>query len=123
MGPGGPGDFVPMILGRLDLSQDQRDRVKQIFDSHKDEQKALADRAMTAHEALDDAVTSVALDEGLVRTRAEAVAAVDVDRTLAQARIYSEVFQILTADQQTKLKTLQTELKARRARMKANRAA
>lgn len=121
MGRRGAGDFGPMILGRLDLSQDQRGRVKQILDSHKDERRALGDRAMAAHEALDDAITSTALDEGLVRTRAEVVAAVDVDQTVAQARVYSEIHQILTADQQNTLKAMHAERKARREEMKANR--
>ena len=122
MGPGGAaGGLGPMMLGQLDLSQDQRDRVKQILDSHKDEQKALGDRAMAAHEALDDAVASGTPDEALVRTRAEAVSTVGVDQMVFHARIYAEVFQILTADQQTKLKTMQAEMKTRREQMKAQR--
>ncbi len=40
---------------------------------------------------------SGAFDETLIRTRAADVAAVEADETVARARIYAEVFQILTA--------------------------
>jgi len=111
-GPGGPGLLGPMVLNRLDLSNDQRDRVKQILDSHRDEQRALGDRAMKAHEALIEAVSSP-FDESAVRARAADVAAVDGDQAVAQARVYGEVFQILTSEQQEKLKTMQAEMKQR----------
>ncbi|HUR33485.1 MAG TPA: Spy/CpxP family protein refolding chaperone [Vicinamibacterales bacterium] len=113
-GPGGPdgGMLGPMMLGRLDLTTDQRDRVRQIMDSHREEQKALGDRAMKARAALQDAITAT-FDESAIRARAADVAAVDADMAVASARVYGEVFQILTSDQQQKLRTLQTEMKDR----------
>lgn len=112
-GAGGPGGLLgPMMLGRLDLTSDQRDRVRQILDSHKDEGQALGDRAMKAHQALQDVVTSN-FDESAIRARAADVAAVDADMAVAQGRVFNEVFQILTSEQQQKLKQLQTEQKDR----------
>ena len=67
-GPGGPLGLGPMMLGRLDLTNDQRDRVKQILDSHRDDQKAIGDRAMKAHQALQEAITGT-FDEGGIRAR------------------------------------------------------
>ena len=121
-GPGGPdgGAIGPMMLERLDLTADQRDRVRQILDSHRDEQKAIGERAMKAHEALQDAVTGT-FDESAIRARAADVAAVDADGAVAQGRVYGEVFQILTADQQQKLKKLQTDMKERREKMQQQR--
>ena len=119
-GPGGPGALGPMMLERLDLTSDQRDRVRQILDSHRDDERAIGDRAMKAHEALDD-VMSGTFDESAIRARAADVAAVEADVAVAQGRIYSEVFQILTADQQTKLKKLQADMKERRAKMQQQR--
>src|SRR5438477_5134458 len=121
-GPGGPlGVLGPMVLQRLDLTTDQRDRVKQIVDSHREEQRALGDRGMAAHEALDAAITSDALNEGLLRAVAADLAAVEADETVLHARIYSEVLQILTTDQQAKLKTIQAEMRQRQEQMRANR--
>lgn len=118
-GPGGPGMLGPMMFGRLDLTSDQRDRVRQIMDSHRDEQKALGDRAMKAHEALQDAITGT-FDESAIRARSADVAAVEADMAVAQARVFGEVYQILTAEQQQKLKTLQAEMKERREKMRAD---
>ncbi len=52
-GPGGPmGALGPLVrcCGRLDLTDAQRDQVKSVMDSHRDEMKALGDRAMAAHQ-------------------------------------------------------------------------
>ena len=121
-GPGGPdgGALGPMMLERLDLTTDQRDRVRQILDSHRDEQRAIGDRAMKAHEALQDAVSGT-FDESAIRARAADVAAVDADIAVSQGRVYSEVYQILTADQQQKLKKLQADMKERREKMQQQR--
>jgi protein CpxP len=108
------GALGPMMLGRLDLTSDQRDRVKQILNSHRDDQQAIGKRSMAAHDALESAMTSGAFDETLIRTRAADVAAVEADESVMRARIYAEVLQILTADQQAKLKTMQEEMRQRR---------
>ena len=110
-----------MMIERLDLTSDQRDRVRQIVDSHRDEQRALGDRAMKAHEALQEAITGT-FDESAIRARSADVAAVDADMAVAQARVYNEVLQILTSEQQQKLKTLQSEMKQRRSQMQQRRA-
>jgi Spy/CpxP family protein refolding chaperone len=115
------GVLGPMMLERLDLSTDQRDRVKQIVDSHRDEQQGLGDRGMAVRDALEASITGETFDESLVRARAADVAAVDADQTVARARIYAEVFQILTGDQQTRLKGMQAEMPQRQEQMRANR--
>lgn len=120
-GPGGPdGPLGPMMLGRLDLTADQRDRVRQILDSHKDEQQALGDRAMKAHQALQEVITST-FDESAIRARVADVAVVDADMAVAQGRVFNEVFQILTSEQQTKLKQFQAEQKQRMAERQQRR--
>ena len=117
-GPGGRGGAMgvlgPMMIERLDLTADQKDRVKQIVDSHRADQQAIGQRMMAAHNALDTAITSGSFDEALVRTRAADVAAVEADETVLRARIYAEVLQILTSDQQAKLKTMQADMQQRR---------
>ena len=118
-GPGGPmGMLGPMMIERLDLTSDQRDRVKQIVDSHRDDQQAIGKRAMAAHDALEAAITTDSFDETLIRTRAADVAAVEADETVLRARVYAEVLQILTSDQQARLKTIQTEMRQRREERK-----
>src|SRR5262245_39186871 len=115
-GRGGPmGMLGPMMLGRLDLTSDQQDRVKQILDSHRTEQQAIGKRAMAAHDALESATTSGAFDETVIRARAADVAGVEADEAVLRGRVFAEVLQILTSDQQAKLKTMQAEMQQRRA--------
>lgn len=125
-GRGGPGRGGPMgqpgpagdlMLRRLNLTDAQRDQVKQIMDNHKDDQKALMDRLRPAHEALDTAVTASPLNEGAVRGAASELANVESDLAVERARIHQEVLQILTAEQKAQLAKQQAEMKTRRAEM------
>ncbi len=118
---GGPMSPAGLPLGQLDLSEAQHARVKEIMDSHRDEQRALGDKAFAARGALEAAISADVFDEGTVRTRAMDVAAIDADVAVARARIYVEVFQILTPEQQTKAKKLQAQMREREEQRRANR--
>jgi Spy/CpxP family protein refolding chaperone len=59
---------------------------------------------MAAREALHAATTSSSFDEGLVRAKAAELAAAEADLAVERARIYADVFQILTPDQQATAK-------------------
>jgi Spy/CpxP family protein refolding chaperone len=104
--------MLPMLGPQLGLSQTQRDQIKTIADSHKDEWKALVDRSRAAHMAVDDAIAADGVNEALIRQKSAEAAAVEADVAVARAHARAEVFQILTADQKTQLKTMQAEMKA-----------
>jgi protein CpxP len=107
-GPGGPIGMLPMLARELNITDAQKAQIKTIADSHRDEWKALDDRARTAHQALQQAVTADAVDEGLIRQRSAEVAAVEADMAVARARAHAEVFQLLTPEQKNQAKTLQS---------------
>ena len=116
-GPGGPmGAVGPLgpIMRQIDLTDAEREQVRSIVDSHRDEMQALGERARPAHEALQAALSNETFDEGTIRARSAEVASVEADMAVAQARVYSEVFRILTPDQQGQVKKLQEEMKDRR---------
>jgi Spy/CpxP family protein refolding chaperone len=119
-GPGG-GALGPMMLGQLNLTSDQQDRVKQILDSHRADQQSINQRSAAAHLALQGAIAGATFDESAVRSRAADLAAVDADASVLQARTYAEIFQILTPDQQQKLQTLEANMKARMQQGQQNR--
>jgi protein CpxP len=118
---GGPGGFGrggfggPLaMLRQLDLTEDQRAQVKQVMDSHRAELQAIGEKLRAAHKAQQDAVTAAQFDEQAVRTRAAELATLAADAAVLQAKVHSEVFAVLTPEQQAKA----AELKARRqARM------
>lgn len=119
-GPGGrggpmgaPGPLGP-IVRQLNLSDAQQDQVRGIMQSHRDEMQALGERARTARQALQAALSSETFDEATVRARSADVAAVDADQAVLQARIYSETLQVLTPEQRAQAKKLQAEMKERR---------
>ena len=103
-GPGGPLAGLP--LRELNLTDAQREQVRQIVDSRQQETRAIGERAMAARQALRTATTSPSFDEALVRAKAAEVAAIDADMAVARARIFADVFQILTPEQQAKVKEL-----------------
>ena len=107
--PGGPGPAgVP--LNRLGLSDAQRDQVRSIMEGHRDDQRSLGDRQRQARESLQKAVEAGTFDEGAVREQAMALGEIETDLAVQRARVFSEIYQILTPDQQSMLK----ELEARR---------
>ena len=115
-GPGGPMGMLPRLGPQLGLSEAQRDQIKGIADAHKDEWQALADRGRTAHLALDDAITADAINEALIRQKSAEASSVDADVAVARAHAHAEVFQILTADQKTRFKTMHGEMNTRMKR-------
>jgi Spy/CpxP family protein refolding chaperone len=115
-GPGGPGPLMPMLVNRLNLTDSQKEQVKNILNAHREETRALADRARAAHQAVEEAVAAETFNEGTVRARAADAAAVDADMAVARANVYAQVLQILTADQKTQLRQLQEKMKVRRGR-------
>jgi protein CpxP len=105
-GPERGGPLAGLPLRELNLSDAQREQVKAIMESHQAEMKAVGDRAMTARQALHAATTAASFDEAAVRARAAELAAVEADVAVSRARIFADVYQILTPEQQAKVKEL-----------------
>ena len=83
------------------------------MESHREGQKAEREKMMTARKALHDAIAADAFDEAAIRAAAGAVAALDADAAVLQARIRAEIFGILTPEQVKKAKELRTEMENR----------
>jgi Spy/CpxP family protein refolding chaperone len=119
-GPGFPGfggsilGPIQMIASQLNLGDAQKDQIKAIAQSHRDEWQSLADHVSTARQGLRAAITSGTFDEALVRDKSAALGQAEADVAVASARAFGEVFQILTPEQQAKLRSLQTEGQRRR---------
>ena len=112
-GPGGgPGGMFGPELRALELTDAQREQVKAIMESHREGQKAEREKMMTARKALHDAIAADAFDEAAIRAAAGAVAALDADAAVLQARVHAEVFAILTPEQAKKAKALRTEMES-----------
>jgi len=106
---GGPGAMM-MPMRQLGLTDAQREQVKGIMQSHRDEAKAIGERLGPARKALQDAITQAPVNEGLIRQRAAELAAVEADAAVARARLHAEVFAILTPEQQKKATELRAQM-------------
>jgi Spy/CpxP family protein refolding chaperone len=132
VGPGGqgPGDlmalggfgrglraatFNMMLRGlrALDLTEAQRDQVKNALQSHKDEFKTIAREMIAARGALGDAATADTIDEDAIRAASGRVAEVELSAALLRARVHAEVFALLTPEQQQKAKAMREKAKGR----------
>jgi Spy/CpxP family protein refolding chaperone len=93
--PFGPGRGGFAGLRQLDLTEAQRGQVRDIMQRQR------------------SAVETIPVNEGLIRSTAQALANAQTDMALLQARIHSEVWSLLTPEQQEKAKQLKSERAAR----------
>ena len=107
-GPGGPGGILPGLRA-LELTDAQRQQVKATMDAHKATFDAQRDKLVAAHKALNDAVTAGTFDEATVRQKAADLSVIDADGAVLRAKVYSEVWALLTPEQQTKAKAMQSQ--------------
>jgi protein CpxP len=104
---------IGLPLRALDLTEAQREQVKQVMQSHQTEFKEIGDRLRTARQALDAAVTADTLDEQAVRARATEAAAIEGDAAVLRAKVHQEVYGLLTSEQQTRAKELKAQAEQR----------
>jgi protein CpxP len=118
-GPGGPGPRMrgpggpmggPMGFGpgfqQLDLTDDQKAQLKSIAESHRDEFREAGLKLGTAREAMRTLIEAETIDEGAIRTKAQEAAAAEADLAILNAKVRQQSMQVLTSEQQAKLKEL-----------------
>jgi Spy/CpxP family protein refolding chaperone len=104
--PGGPGRFARGIraaMATLDLSDAQKEKIKAIFVSHKDEGAALREQAKADREALKAAASAAKPDPAVVGA---AFLKVRADGETAKAKmkaVRAEIDAVLTPEQRAKL--------------------
>jgi len=111
-GPGGPGVFGPGGLGLegANLTEAQREQVKAVVDQHRDEMRGLLDRVTQARRTLAASAERGQVDEAAAAAVGEASGAL----ALSEARIRSEVLQLLTPEQRAEVQK-HSEARAERA--------
>jgi protein CpxP len=101
-GPGGPG-FIGIPPG-IELTDDQRQQVRSIMESHRDQMQQAGEKMRTAREGMQALIEADNIDESAIRAKSAEVAAAEADAAIMQAKVRIEVFQILTPEQQQKAK-------------------
>lgn len=118
-GPGGPGPmggragFGLAGLGQLDLTDAQKEQIRNIRESHRDEARQIAERTRAAERDLNLASEATVVDEADIRARANVLAAAIADGTIHRAKVNLEIFNILTSEQQEKLEAFRAQMQER----------
>ena len=105
-----------MRLGeRLGLTEEQRGKIKTVFESHKAELGPLAQKMMSERKTLRELMQADKVDEAAIRAQAAKVAALEADRAVARAKIMQEIRPLLSAEQKQRLQELKAEWEKRGA--------
>ncbi len=109
------GEFATRIFARmartLDLTDDQKARIKDVLRAHADEIKAQMQASGDARRALHDAVMAPQIDESAVRTAAMKVGQVQGDGAVLFARLRTDIEPILTDAQKAKVQSLREKVR------------
>ena len=98
------------LASELDLSDAQRLQVRGVLKAHADEILNHAQAAMNARRAMRDAVMAPQPDEVAIRSLAAQMGSVHADGALMIVRIRSEIWPILTPEQQQKMVGLHAKM-------------
>lgn len=114
---GGHSEFGPRLFGRiartLDLSDEQKARVKTILKSHASEIETQMKASAAARHAVHEAVLSQPVDEAAIRAAAQWMGEVHADGAVLFAKIRTEVQPILTEEQRTRIEKLRERARHR----------
>jgi Spy/CpxP family protein refolding chaperone len=107
-GPGGEPPRLGRTARRLGLSEEQKEQIRGILKTHASEIEAQTRAAHAGRKAFREAMAVEPLDEGRIRKESLALGEVRADGAVLRARIRSEIWPILTAEQQEKAQHLRT---------------
>jgi len=117
-GPGGPGGrgmrglFGGLPVRELQLTDAQQQQVKDIRSRHQAEIHDAMSRLETARQAQQKAVEAVPADEAKITALTQDMVQAQVDMAIQASRVNSEIWSVLTPDQQSKLKDLRAQRQA-----------
>jgi periplasmic protein CpxP/Spy len=115
----GPGamrgmDGIGLPLRQLNLSDQQREQVRTLMQSHRQEFQAIGERMRVAGRALEEAVNAPTVDEGAIRAASGSLAEVQADGAVLRARVRAEVLTVLTPEQRQRAEELRARVQQKR---------
>ncbi|BCS31275.1 hypothetical protein TBR22_A04750 [Luteitalea sp. TBR-22] len=126
-GPGGPmmggplggllGLHPELPLPALNLTDAQEEQVRAIMQGHRDEGRALMQKAQAAMDALRTSTTGT-VDEGAAAQQGQALGAVIAEAAVLRSKVRNEVWAILTPEQQAEATKINAERQARQAQFR-----
>jgi periplasmic protein CpxP/Spy len=114
-GPGGPlgRRGVGLALNELNLTDAQREQVREIRERFRDQTRQFAERLNAAAEKQRQAIETLPVNETLIASTTQDMTQSQVDIAIQEARLNSEIWSVLTPEQQAQATKLRAERKAR----------
>ena len=109
-GPGRPGAPMGFVRGfrNLDLSDDQKAQLKKIADARRSDFEAAGQKVRAAREGMRALIEADSINESAIRAKSAEIAAAEADVMILNAKVRQESLQVLTSEQQAKLKEQRT---------------
>ena len=106
--------MVERMARKLDLTEGQRVRMREIYEKHRAEGLSDAARnARQAHREMRRLIHDPAAGEDAVREAATKAARADADLAAARHRVFADAFTVLTPEQQEKAKAMRERVRSR----------
>ncbi len=105
------GPLLP--LGRLGLTDAQQEQVRVVMEQNRDASRAADARVREVRQALQDAVTADAVNEGAIRAVATELGLAEGDAAVQRAYVHAQVWQLLTPEQQTAAREAEADMEQR----------
>ena len=107
-GPGGPG----LALNELNLTDAQREQVREIRDRYQEQIQTLSRRLGDLTAKQRQAIETVPVNETLITSATQDMTQAQVEVAIQEARINADIWSVLTPEQQAKATKLRAERKA-----------
>lgn len=107
-GPGGPG----LALNELNLTDAQREQVREIRGRYREQIQTLSRRLGDLTAKQRQAIETVPLNETLITSATQDMTQAEVEVAIQEARINADIWSVLTPEQQAKATKLRAERKA-----------
>ena len=113
-GRGGRGAFGPggFALNQLNLSDTQREQVREIRERFREQTQQVAQRLNAAAEKQRQAIETLPVNETLITSATQDMTAAQVEMAIQEARLNSEIWSVLTPEQQAQATKLRADRKA-----------
>ena len=107
-GPGGPG----LVLNELNLTDAQREQVREIRGRYREQIQTLSRRLGDLTAKQRQAIETVPVNETLITSATQDMTQAEVELAIQEARINADIWSVLTPEQQAKATKLRAERKA-----------
>ena len=107
-GPGAPG----LMLNELNLTDAQREQVREIRDRSREQVQAVSKRLGDLAAKQRQAIETIPVNETLITSATQDLTQAQVEMAIHEARLNADVWAVLTPEQQAKATKLRAERKA-----------